>query len=82
MLWRNFAALSRAMENTGGERRPYDNEEWAIQDAQELAHIEMQSFNIVLALMESVNQGCKEVELEPIEFEGRAIDTESVDALM
>ena len=75
MLWRNFAALSRAAEVTNGGResvrRPQDMEEFAIREAQELAHIEMQSFNVVLALMESLKQGCTEVELEPIDFEGR-----------
>ena len=44
-------------------------EECAVREGKELAQIEMQSFNIVLALMESLEQGCKEVALEPIEFE-------------
>lgn len=79
MLWRNFAALSRAAEvastEANGDGEPVHHlaglEECAVREAQELAQIEMQSFNIVLALMESLEQGCKEVELEPIEFEGR-----------
>jgi len=79
MLWRNFAALSRATEvanterNAGADHVYPSMEECAVREGEELAQIEMQSFNIVLALMESLEQGCKEVKLEPIEFEGRRV---------
>ena len=75
MLWRNFAALSRATEVANAERSagvdyvPSDMEECAVREGEELAQIEVQSFNVVLALMESIEQGCKEVQLEPIAFE-------------
>lgn len=76
MLWRNFAALSRAREAANGERNQeykYHGtlEECAVNEAKELAQIEIQTFHIVLALMESLERGCKEVPLEPIEFEGK-----------
>eukprot|EP00544_Gedaniella_sp_CCMP2646_P012329 CAMPEP_0202500644 /NCGR_PEP_ID=MMETSP1361-20130828/33750_1 /ASSEMBLY_ACC=CAM_ASM_000849 /TAXON_ID=210615 /ORGANISM="Staurosira complex sp., Strain CCMP2646" /LENGTH=442 /DNA_ID=CAMNT_0049133157 /DNA_START=46 /DNA_END=1371 /DNA_ORIENTATION=- len=75
MLWRSFAALSLATEvadaerGLGKEHVQCNMDECAVRESKELAQIEMQSFNIVLALMESLEQGCKEVALEPIEFE-------------
>lgn len=76
MLWRNFAALSRAAEVADSERsagveRDQQSSigECAVREGDELAKIEIQSFQIVLALMESLERGCKEVALEPIDFE-------------
>lgn len=79
MLWRNFAALSRATEVANGEehiehKHQGSLEESPVRDSRELAQIEMQTFNIVLAFMESLEKGCQEVPLNPIEFEGECVN--------
>lgn len=71
MLWRKFAELSRAIQSPCNTPTTADGNHGRQQyekEAQELAYIEVESHNIVLALMKSIEQGCAEVQLDPIDY--------------
>ena len=70
MMWRKFAELSRAMQSPceTPANGAYDARQKYVKEVQELAYIEVESHNIVLALIKSIEQGCVEVELDPIEY--------------
>ena len=66
-MWRRFTELSQGMESTNSSTHG-GHEEGSVSEVREHAYLETHCHSIVLALMESIEQGCKKVELEPIEF--------------
>ena len=75
-MWRGFAELSRAMDEDSSSKGLLNGEikrdirqffgGRTVIDPRELAYVEIQSHNIVLALMKSIDQGCEEVNVERI----------------
>ena len=66
-MWRRFTELSQGMESTNSSTHG-GHGECSLSEVRELAYLETQCHSIVLALMESIEQGCKEVKLAPIEL--------------
>jgi hypothetical protein len=67
MMWRRFTELSQKMKSISADTNG-GHGECFVSEVRELAYLETQCHSIVLALMKSMDQGCKEVQLEPIQF--------------
>lgn len=67
MMWRRFTELSQSMESINIDTNGGHGESF-VSEVRELAYLETQCHSIVLALMKSIDQGCEEVKLEPIQF--------------
>mmetsp|Transcript_4871 Transcript_4871/g.12807 ORF Transcript_4871/g.12807 Transcript_4871/m.12807 type:complete len:108 (-) Transcript_4871:109-432(-) len=59
MMWRTFAQLSTIVDNNGWDQKPSS-------PCQELANVAMTTKLILLALLNSVEMGCKDIPLSSI----------------